>query len=173
MEEEVVMLEEVQVLPEPADPAEPEDLGYMLACGDRNIFDEDASLLYTASQLVRDLSSPTQEDPGVPAHSQGVAEIPRDIPKPENFDWVAEMDAHNTEEQDNGQMDPCLPSQSVELPQGQGSSRQKFEPWSFQSEPTEQRIQEFVQEAQHIASLQDTSVAISGHSSKPQEVSNH
>ena len=131
-----------------------------------------ASLLYTASQLVRDLSSPTQEDPGVPAHSQVVAEILRDIPKPENFNWVAKMDAHNTEEQDNGLMDPCLPSPSVELPQGQGSSRQKFEPWSFQSEPTDQKIQEFVQEAQRVASLQDTSFAISGHSSKPQEVSN-
>ena len=81
------MLEEVQVLPEPAVPAEPEeDPGYMLACGDRDIFDEDASLLYTASQLVRDLSSPTQEDPGAPACSQVVAEILKDIPKPENFD---------------------------------------------------------------------------------------
>ena len=77
------------------------------------------------------------------------------------------------EEQDNGQVDPCLPSQSVELPLGQGSSRQKFKLWSFQSEPTEQRIQEFVQEAQCIASLQDTSVAISGHSFKPEEVCNH
>ena len=173
-EEEVIVLEEVQVLQEPADSAEPEeDPDYLLAYGDRDIFDEDASSLYTVSQLLRELSSPTQEDPGAPAHSQVVVEILKDIPKPENFDWVAEMDAHNTEEQDNGQMDPCLPSQSVELPQGQGSSRQKFKPWSFQSEPTDQKIQEFVQEAQRIASLQDTSVAISGHSSKPQEVSNH
>ena len=45
MEEEVLVLEEVQVLPEPAEPAEPEDLGYILACGDRDIFDEDASSL--------------------------------------------------------------------------------------------------------------------------------
>ena len=126
MEEEVVMLEEVQVLPEPAEPAEPEDPGYMLACGERDIFDEDASLLYTASQLVRDLSTPTQEDPGVPAQSLEVEEIP----KPEGFCWVSKMDAY-TEEQDNGQVDPCLPSQSVELALGQGSSRQKFEPWSF------------------------------------------
>ena len=81
------------------------------------------------------------------------------------------MDAY-MEGQDGGQEDPCLPSQSVEPPLGQGSSRQKFEQWSFQSEPTEQRVQEFVQEAQHRASLQDTSVTISGHSSKPQEVSN-
>ena len=80
------------------------------------------------------LGVPNYTTVGVPACSQVVAEILRDIPKPENFDWVAEMDAHNTEEQDNGQIDPCLPSQSVELPQGQGSSRQKFEQWSFQSD---------------------------------------
>ena len=145
----------------------------MLACENRDIFDEDASSLYTASQLVRDLSSPTQEDPGVPARSQVVAKILKDISKPENLDWVAKMDAHNTEEQDNRLMDPCLPSPSVELPQGQGSSRQKFKPWSYQSEPTDQKMQEFIQEAQQVASLQDTSLAISGHSSKPQEVSNH
>ena len=108
MEEEVVVLEEVQVLPEPAVPAEPEeDPGYMLACGDRDIFDEDASSLYTASQLVRDLSSPTQEDPGVPACSQVVAEILKNIPKPENLNWAAKMDAYNTEEQrTNGPLSP-------------------------------------------------------------------
>ena len=33
MEEELVMLEEVQVLP--PEPAEPADPGYMLACGER------------------------------------------------------------------------------------------------------------------------------------------
>ena len=72
-EEEVVVVEEVQVLHEPAEStAEPEeDLGCMLACGDRDIFEEeDASSLYTASQLLRELSSsPTQEDPGAPAPS--------------------------------------------------------------------------------------------------------
>ena len=56
------------------------------------------------------------------------------------------------EGQDEGQEDPSLSSQSVEPPLGQGSSRQKFEQWSFQSEPSEQRVQEFVQEAQHRAS---------------------
>ena len=85
-EEEVIVLKEVQVLQDPAVSAEQEeDRGYLLACGDRDIFDEDASLLYTASQLIRDLSSPTQEDSGVPAHSQVVAEILKDIPKPENL----------------------------------------------------------------------------------------
>ena len=79
------------------------------------------------------------------------------------------MDAY-MEGQDGGQEDPCLPSQSVEPPLGQGSSRQKFEQWSFQSEPTEQRVQDFVQEAHRRASHQDTSDAISGHSSKPKEV---
>ena len=49
----------------------------------------------------------------------------------------------------------------------------EVEQWSFQSEPTEQRVQEFVQEAQHRASHQDFLDTISGHSSKPQEVSNH
>ena len=119
-DEEVVLVEEVQVLWEPAESAEPEeDLGCLLACGDRDIFkEEDASLLYTASQLLRELSSsPTQEDPGAPACSQVVAEILKDIPKPEGLDWVAVMDAQDTEEQDDGHMeDPCLPSQSVEPP---------------------------------------------------------
>ena len=142
MEEEFIILGEVQVLPEPAEPAEPEDPGYMLACGERDIFDEGASSLYSVSQLVRDLGTPTQEDPGVPAHSLEVEEAL----KPEGFCWVSEMDAY-TEGQDGRQEDPCLPSQSVEPPLGQGSSRQKFEQWSFQSEPTEQRVQEFVQEA--------------------------
>ena len=80
----------MQVLPEPA---EPEDLGYMLACGKGNIFDEDASLLYSASQLIRDLFTPTQEDPGVPAQSPEVEEIP----KPEGFCWAAKMDAYREE----------------------------------------------------------------------------
>ena len=102
-----------------------------------------------------------------------VVEILKDIPKPEGLDWVAVMDAQDTEEQDDRHMeDPCLPSQLVEPPLGQGSSRQKFEQWSNQSEPTDQRMQEFIQEAQPSASVQDTSLAISGHSSKPQDVSN-
>ena len=83
------------------------------------------------------------------------------------------MDA-GFEEQNVGQEDPCLPYQSAEpIPLGQGYSRQMFKQWSFQSEPTDQRVQEFVQEAQRRASHQDTLDAISGHSSKPQEVSNH
>ena len=52
------------------------------------------------------------------------------------------------EEQEVGQEDPCLPSQSAEpIPLGQGCSRQKFEQWSFQSESTEQRVQEFIKDA--------------------------
>ena len=77
------------------------------------------------------------------------------------------------EGQDVRQEDPCLPSQSAEpIPLGQGCSRWKFEQWSFQLEPTEQRVQEFVQEIEGRASYQDTSDAISSYSSKPQEVSN-
>ena len=71
-----------------------------------------------------------------------VAEILRDIPKPGNFDWVAEMDAYNTkiesehnapldhiledqEQEVRLQQDPCLPSPSDEpIPLGQGCSRQ-------------------------------------------------
>ena len=58
MDQEFVVLEEVQ---QPADP------GHMLACGDRDIFDEEVT--YTVSQLMADLKTPTQMDPGVPALS--------------------------------------------------------------------------------------------------------
>ena len=59
-EEEVVIVDEVEFqLPEPAEPAEPVDLGYMLACGERDIFDEDASQLFTPSKLVAALDTPT------------------------------------------------------------------------------------------------------------------
>ena len=51
---------------EPPEPTEPANLGYMLACGDRDIYDEDAPSLYTLSQLVADINVPTQEDPEVP-----------------------------------------------------------------------------------------------------------
>ena len=167
IEEEVIMLEEVQ-----HQPAEPADLGYMLASGDRDIFDEEVT--YTVSQLMADLNSPTREDPGVPACFPEVEEAIKQVPIE---DWVYEsekgsMDAH-MEGQDNRQEDLSLSSQSVEPPLGQGSSRQKFEQWSFQSEPSDQRVQEFVQEAQCRASHQDTLDAISGCSSKPLEVSNH
>ena len=76
MEEEVFIVDEVQFqLPEPAEPAEPMDPGCMLACGDRDIFDEDVPDLYTVSQLMADLnSSPTQEDPEVPARSPRMEE---------------------------------------------------------------------------------------------------
>ena len=49
------------------------------------------------------------------------------------------------EGQDVIQEDPSLSSQSVELPPGQGSSRQNLEQWSFYLEPSEQRVQEFFQ----------------------------
>ena len=53
------------------------------------------------------------------------------------------------------------------------SSRQEFKQWSHQSEPSVKKVQEYVWEAQRRASHQDTLDCISGHSSKPQEVSNH
>ena len=52
----------------------------MLACGERDIFDEDASQLYTVSQLVADLNSPAQEDPEVSAHSPEVEEALKPVP---------------------------------------------------------------------------------------------
>ena len=124
-------------------------------------------------------SSPTQEDPGVLARSPRTEEALQPVP----LDWVTESERNYTpldpiledQEQEVGlQQDPCLPSPSDEpIPLGQGCSRQKFEPWSLQFEPNDQRVKEYVQEVQCIASHQDTSDAISGHSSKPQEVSNH
>ena len=80
MDQVVIMLEEVQY--QPADP------GYMLACGDRDIFDEEVT--YTVSQLMADLKAPTQEDPEVPAHSLEVEEAL----KPVHIEcWVSMMDA--------------------------------------------------------------------------------
>ena len=110
-----------------------------------------------------------------------MAECLKGIPKPDDFDWVVKMNTNDRrnacqeeQEQDVGlQQDPRLPSPSAEpIPLGQGCSRQKFEPWSCQLEPSDQSVREYIQEVQHRASHQDTSDAISGHSSKPQEVSN-
>ena len=141
----------------------------MLACGDRDIFDEET---YTVSQLMVDLNVPTQEDPGVPAQSPEVEEALQPVAiecwaseSEQNFAMDPGMEGQELE-------DPSLSSQSAEPPLGQGSSRQKFKQWSFQSEPSDQRVQEFVQKALCRASHQDTLDAISGHSSKPQEVSN-
>ena len=131
MEEEVINVEEVLLQPpEPAEPAEPVDSGCMLACGERDIFDEDASQLYTVSQLVEDLNSQAQEDLKVPAHSPEVEEALKPVPIK---CWASESEEDSTmnadmEGQDVGQEDPCLPSQSVEpIPLGQGCSRKKFE----------------------------------------------
>ena len=134
----------------PPEPAEPDaDLGSMLACGDRDIYDKDAPpSLYTLSQLVADVNVPTQEDPEVPAHSPRMEEALQ----PTNIgDWSSKCEQNapldaGMEEQEVGQEDPCLPSQSAEpIPLGQGCSRWKFEQWSFQVGPTEQRVKNFVQ----------------------------
>ena len=76
------------------------------------------------------------------------------------------------EGQEEGLEDPSLSLSSVEPCLGQGSSRQEFEQWSHQSEPSDQKVQEYVWEAQRIPSHQDTLDCISGHSFRPQEVSN-
>ena len=76
-----------------------------------------------------DLNAPTQEDPGVPAHSPEVEEALKPIPI-KCWASESEKDSMDTrmEGQDIRQEDPCLPSQSVEpIPLGQGCSRQKFE----------------------------------------------
>ena len=139
----VILDEEENLPPEPAEPpvpAEPDvDLGSMFACRDRDIYNKDdppiPASLYSLSQLVRDInSSPTQEDPGVPARSPRTEEALQPVP----LDWVTESERNNTpldpiwEDQKQEvrlQQDPCLPSLSDEpIPLGQGCSRQKFEP---------------------------------------------
>ena len=76
-ENDCIIMEEGEDLPQsPAEsPAELEELG-MFVCGDRGVYEGDpppvptSPSLYGMSQLIRDVnSSPTQEDPGVPACS--------------------------------------------------------------------------------------------------------
>ena len=62
-------------------------------------------------------------------------------------------------------------SSEEELPLGQGDSKE-MESGPHQVEPSEQDIQEFVQELKERSTLLDTSDAISGHCSNPQEASN-
>ena len=72
-----------------------------------------------------------------------------------------------------GQEDPISLLPSVKnIPLGQGDSRE-VEQGPLQSEPSEQKVQDFVQEMRQRTSLLDMLDAISGHSSNPQEVSNH
>ena len=69
--------------------------------------------------------------------------------------------------------DPCLPSPSAEpITLDQGCSGQRFKQESVQSDPSGLRVQEFVQDKECRASYQNTSDTITGHSSKPLEVSN-
>ena len=69
-QDDVIILDEGKYQPpEPVklpEPTEPADLGSMLACGDRDIYDEDAPpSLYTLSQIVEDANVPTQQVPEV------------------------------------------------------------------------------------------------------------
>ena len=110
MEEEVVIVEEVQFQPsEPAEPAEPVDPGCMLACGERDIFDED--ITYTVSELMAYLGTPTQEDTGVAAYSPEVEEALKPVPIE---DWVSVSEKGSMdirmEGQYVGQEDPSLSS---------------------------------------------------------------
>ena len=81
--------------PEPAEPpAELEEELGMFTCRDRDIYEDDPPVpaspsLYGLSQLVRDVnSSPTQEDPGVPAHSPRTEAALQ----PVSLDWNAEVE---------------------------------------------------------------------------------
>ena len=68
-----------------------------------------------------------------------------------------------------GQEDPSFSPSPVE-PLSQGGSREEAEQWSHQSEPSD-KVQEFVLEAQCMASYQTTLDCISSHGSKPKGVS--
>ena len=63
-----------------------------------------------------------------------------------------------------GLEDPILSPPSVEeIPLGQEDSRQEVEQESYWSEPSDQDIRDYVQEARQRASHQDTLDTISGH----------
>ena len=116
MEQEDAMLEEVQ----------PEDPGCMLACGGRDIFEDDLSV----SQLVAATNAPTPVDPAVPARSAETEEALQPVPIP---CWVAETEEQDSaflepslEVQDMGHVDPSFSPSPVEPPLGQGGSREEF-----------------------------------------------
>ena len=159
LEDDAVVLEEEQQV----------DPGLKLACDDNDIFNEDSITDY---QLVKDVNTLTQENLEGPVQSPEVEEIP--LPEPiEVVESEQDSADPSRDRQDMGLVDPSLSPQSVEeIPLGQEDSRQEVEQRSHQSEPNGQRVQDYVQEAWQRASHQDTSNAISGHSSKPLEVSN-
>ena len=92
---------------------------------------------------MRDInSSPTQEDPGVPAHSPRTEAALQ----PVLLNWAAESELYaplppvmENDEQDVGlQQDPCLPYLPAEPnPLDLRCSRQRFKQDSFQSEPND------------------------------------
>ena len=72
-----------------------------------------------------------------------------------------------------GHEDPIPSPPSVEeIPPGQGDCGQEDDQESFRSEPSDEEVQDLSQEVKERANLLDTSDAISGRSSKSQEVSN-
>ena len=132
MDQDDNILEEGEDHPHSLVPAEQEEQG-LFVCGDRGIFEDDpppvpaSPSLYGMSQLLRDFtSSPTHEDPEVPARSREelAKECVKNIPKPDpNLDWAVEMksyDRRNTcqEEQKEQEVglnyDPCFPPPSAE-----------------------------------------------------------
>ena len=126
MEQEVVVLNEV----EPADP------GHMLACSDRGIFAE-----------VDLIKLQTLDGCQCPNLGGSWSSCPIEC-------WASKSEQDSAmdpdmEGQDMGLEDPSLSLQSAVPPLGQESSRQEFKQWSHQSEHSDQRVQEYVQEAQH------------------------
>ena len=133
LEEDIVMLEDEQQA----------DQGLKLVCDDNDIFEDGI----TDTQLEQVIDTPTQEDAEGPSQSPEVEEI---LP-PEPME-VAESEQDSADlgrdGQDKGLEDPSLSPHSVEeLPLGQEDSRQDVEQRSHQSEPNEQRVQDYIQEA--------------------------
>ena len=167
-------------------PAEQQEQG-LFVCVGNDIFEQDdpppvpasQPSLYGASQLAEFVNVPSQEDLGVPPCSPETEAALRPV---SIADWNAEVEQNNAplppileeDKQDVGHFhDPCLPSPPAKpIPLDQGCSGQRFEQGSVQSEPSGLWVQEFFRDMERKASHQDTSDAITGHSSKPRVVSN-
>ena len=109
----------------------------------------------------------------VPACSQEAKDALQPLPL---GDWVEEVEnsfREPMEEQAEGPVDqvhsPCSGQCLHREDSWQGFVQQE----SHQSEQCDQGVSDYVQEAVRLASFQDTSNSISGHSYRPQDVGNH
>ena len=124
------------------------------------------------SQLLRTVEAPTQDE-----EPEGLVQSPEVevIPPSEAMEGIeSQQSAPLRDGQDIiGQGGPDISSPlEEEPPLGQGDPKE-IESDPHQLEPSEQEVQEYIQELKKESSLLDTLDAISGHSSNPQEVSNH